>query len=71
MHIFRWIVGVVALLLSLGAGGSFALFMAFDGPLWLERTRRLRHWLWLDLLLWFNVEIWGQVGYTIYTWKTG
>ncbi|MDQ6683828.1 MAG: hypothetical protein M3Z16_01760 [Pseudomonadota bacterium] len=69
MTIFRWIVGGLFLLLALGALGSFGLYMAFDGELWLVRARRVRRWLWLVTLLWFNTEIWGQVVYTLWHWK--
>ncbi len=70
MTIFRWIVGVIAVIMAIGALVSLAINIASDSPVWLERARRFRRWLWLAALFWFNVEVWGQVGYTIYRWKS-
>jgi hypothetical protein len=66
--VFRWIVGVLAALLATGSVLSLALFLAFDLPPWLARARTLRRGLWMALLLWFNVEVWGQVVWTLVTW---
>ena len=68
MTVFRWIVGVLSVLFGAGALFSFVVFIAFEAELWLNRARHLRHWLWLVLLLWFNVEVWGRVIYTIIHW---
>ncbi len=62
MTVFRWIIGVLAALMAVGAlFGLFVLGVAFDSRLWLDRARRLRRWIWLAALLWFNVEVWGRV----------
>jgi hypothetical protein len=63
--IFRWIIGVLAALLAAGSLLSFALFIAFDIELWLKRARTLRHGVYMALLLWFNVEVWGRVLWTL------
>ena len=68
MTIFRWIIGVVSLLLVAGSALSFVLFMAFDIKVWLERARSFRRGAYLALLLWFNVEIWGRVLLVIIRW---
>ena len=68
MTIFRWIIGVLAALLATGALLSFALFIGFDIELWLRRARTLRRGLYMALLLWFNVEVWGQVLWTLIRW---
>jgi hypothetical protein len=68
MTIFRWVIGIVAGLMALGALASFLLFLGFDIRLWLERARRFRHWTGLALLFWFNAEVWGRVAYTLVTW---
>lgn len=69
MTVFRWIIGVIAALMAVGALTSLAINIAADSRLWLERARRFRRWLWLVFLLWFNVEVWGRVIYTIVHWK--
>ncbi len=69
MIVFRWIVGVLGALFAVGAVFSFALHIAFDSRIWLERARSNRHWLWLVALFWFNVEVWGRVILTIVHWK--
>ena len=68
MTVFRWLVGVVGALMALGALGSFIVFVLTDIAVWLQRTRRFRRWTWLAFLLWFNVEVWGRVVYTIVNW---
>ena len=68
MTVFRWIIGVVFGLLALGSAISLVLFLAFDIQLWLERARSLRRGACLALLLWFNVEVWGQVLWTLIRW---
>ncbi len=70
MTVFRWILGVVAALMATGALTSFAIYMGSNNDVWLGRTRRFRHWLWLVFLLWFNVEVWGRVIITIVHWKS-
>ncbi|MEO7055772.1 MAG: hypothetical protein ABI281_09910 [Caldimonas sp.] len=68
MTVFRWIIGVFAILMATGAVGSLAVNIASDSSPWLERARRFRRWLWLACLLWFNVEVWGRVIWTIFHW---
>lgn len=68
MTIFRWIIGVISALLASGALLSFVLFIAFDINVWLDRARTLRRGVYMALLLWFNVEVWGRVIYTLVTW---
>jgi hypothetical protein len=68
MTIFRWIIGVISLLLCGGAAFCFVIFIAFDIPVWLDRARALRRGAYLALLLWFNIEIWGRVIYTLVHW---
>ena len=71
MTVFRWIIGVVALLMASGAVLSLAINLASDSRVWLERARRFRRWTWLAALLWFNVEVWGRVLVTIIHWNRG
>ncbi len=68
MTVFRWIIGVLSAALAAGALLSFLLFLALDINLWLERARALRRVTWLALLMWFNVEVWGRVIWTIVKW---
>ena len=68
MTIFRWVIGVIAALLASGALISFALFIAFDIDVWLKRARTLRRGVYMALLLWFNVVVWGRVVWTLVTW---
>jgi hypothetical protein len=68
MTVFRWIVGILGALFAIGAVASFALYISFDAHVWLERARKFRRWVYLVALLWFNVEVWGRVIYTIVRW---
>ena len=70
MTVFRWIVGILAGLFALGAAFGFGLYVAFDSDLWLRRARSFRHAVWLMLLFWFNVEVWGRVGWTLVHWNS-
>jgi hypothetical protein len=71
MVVFRWIVGVLGVLFAVGATFSFVIAIANDANQSLQRARRFRHWLWLVMLLWFNVEVWGRVVYTLIHWTSG
>ena len=66
--VLRWIVGVVAALLAFGALTGLVISVAFENDVWRDRTRRLRAWLFVLALAWFNAEVWGRVVYTIATW---
>ncbi len=68
MTVFRWIIGVLSLLLAAGSVLSFGFYVGVDARLWLARARRLRHWTWLALLLWFNAEVWRSVVLLIVRW---
>ena len=68
MIVFRWIIGVLGAIFAVSAVFSFALSISSNAPIWLQRARRFRHWVWLVLLLWFNVEVWGRVAYTLIHW---
>jgi hypothetical protein len=65
MTIFRWIIGVLCALFAAGSLLSFLLFIAFDIDVWLQRSRTMRRLLYMALLLWFNVEVWGRVLWTL------
>jgi hypothetical protein len=68
MTVFRWIMGVLSVLLVGGSVLCFVLFMAFDIEVWIQRARSLRRGAYLALLFWFNVEVWGRVVYTLIHW---
>lgn len=68
MTVFRWIIGVLSALLAAGSLLSFVLFIAFDINVWLERARSMRRGTYMALLLWFNVEVWGRVIWTLIHW---
>jgi hypothetical protein len=61
MVIFRWILAVLVLLLGTGMALAFAIYVGDGNREWMKRARRLRHWAYLVLLLWVNVEIWRSV----------
>ena len=71
MKIFYWILLGIGVFLAVGTVFSFFVGMAFNAELWLQRARRLRHWLWLLLLFSFNFWVWGSVAYTLFHWKSG
>jgi hypothetical protein len=68
MVIFRWILGIVALLLGGGMTLTFVLYMAGGNDEWLAPTRKIRHWLYLVLLFWLNFEIWRRVVLILVNW---
>ena len=68
MTVFRWIIGVLSLVLVGGATLSLVLFLVFDIPVWLTRARTWRRLAYMALLFWFNTEIWGRVLWTIIHW---
>ena len=67
--ILRWTIGVVAALLILATLFGFTISIVFENDLWRRRTRRLRAWLGVVGLAWFNGEVWGRVVYTLVHWS--
>ncbi len=71
MTVFRWIIGVLGGVLAAGSVLSFVLFITLDIPVWLARARTLRRGVYTAALLWFNVEVWGRVIWTLAHWHGG
>jgi hypothetical protein len=69
MTVFRWIMGIITGGLFTGAVVSFVIFILADIEVWIERARTLRRLAFAAGLFWFNVEIWGRVIYTLWTWN--
>ena len=69
MTVLRWIAGVIAALIAMGAVASFVLYIAFDAQVWRERATRFGAWLRLIGLFWFNIEVWGRVVITLVRWN--
>ena len=67
--ILRWTIGVVAALLILATLFGFTISIVFENDVWRRRTRRLRSWLGVVALAWFNGEVWGRVVYTLVHWS--
>jgi len=68
MVVFSWIMFALSGLLGAASLGAFLLFILLDIPAWLERARSLRRALYMAVLLWFNVWIWGRIIWTIIHW---
>ena len=67
--ILRWTIGGVAALLILATLFGFTISIVFENDVWRRRTRRLRSWLGVVALAWFNGEVWGRVVYTLVHWS--
>ena len=70
MIAFRWVMGVCGALVALVALLSFVIALISARDLWYDRARRLAQYTWMIALLWFNVEVWGRVVYTLVTWNS-
>ena len=68
VKVLRWGMGSAIALVGSLSIASFAIFISTDIQLWLERSRRLRQWAFVLVMLWFNLEIWGSVVHTLLTW---
>lgn len=68
MTVFRWIMGGTSALLVLGWLVIFVIALLRDDDTLSLLARRLRQWLTMLLLAWFNLEIWGRVVWTLVTW---
>ena len=68
MTIFRWIMGVLGAVFGAASLASLLLFLVLDVDVWLERARALRRAFFVVALLWFNVEVWGRVVWTLVHW---
>ncbi|MDP9043953.1 MAG: hypothetical protein M3O01_04025 [Pseudomonadota bacterium] len=68
MVVFSWVMFGLSVLLAVSSLGAFLLFIFLDIPAWLERARSLRRGLYMALLLWFNVWVWGRVIMALIHW---
>ena len=68
MTVFRWIMGSVGVLLLVLTVIGYGVGLAFNNEIWLGRAKLFRQLLFVFALLWFNIEVWGRVAYTIVTW---
>jgi len=68
--IFRWIIGVFAALIALIAVMSLVFGLVTARDLWYDRARSFLQYTWMLALLWFNIEVWGRVAYTLFTWNS-
>ena len=69
MVVFRWIIGSAAVLVLLLTILGYVLGSAFDSYIWKNRAKMFRQFLWMLALLWFNIEVWGRVVWTMVTWN--
>jgi len=69
MTVFRWIMGVLAGFFAAGWAFTFLLYVLRDDDRLRELGTRLRRYTILIALAWFNIEIWGRVVWTIFTWN--
>ena len=70
MTIFRWIMGVFAGLSLAGWLTVLMLYVVNGDDRFKELGTRLRQFVFTVALLWFNIEIWGRVIWTIVTWNS-
>ncbi len=68
VKVLRWVMGSGIALMGGLSIASFVVFITTDIQLWLQRSRMLRQWTFVLVLLWFNAEIWGSVVHTLLTW---
>jgi hypothetical protein len=68
MVIFRWLLGIVSLLLGGSMVLTFLLYLVNGNDEWLKLSRRLRHQAYLVLLFWLNFEVWRRVVLIIVRW---
>ena len=69
MTILRWVIGVIAGGLAGGWLVTVLLYVANGDERFKELGTRLRQWVYTIALLWFNIEVWGRVIWTIVTWN--
>ncbi len=69
MTVFRWIMGLLGGFFAAGWIFSFLMYVLRDDDRLRELGTRFRHFTILIGLAWFNLEIWGRVIYTIFTWN--
>jgi hypothetical protein len=68
MGLFNWIMLGVTAVVGGAALLCLALFIALDIEIWIRRARTLRRGTYLAMLLWFNVDVWGRVVWTLVHW---
>ena len=68
MTAFRWVMGILTLVLGGGMALTFVIYIVSGVDEWIKIVRRLRHWTYLVLLFWFNFEIWRRVVLVVIHW---
>jgi threonine/homoserine/homoserine lactone efflux protein len=68
MIVFRWIMGVLGGVFAVSWVIVFALYILNGDDRFGELSTRIRRWLTIVVLFWFNIEVWGRVVWTIITW---
>jgi len=68
MIVIRWIFGIISLLAIGGMSACFVLYIVQGEDAWMKHVRRFRHWAYLALLFWVNLEIWRRVALVIIHW---
>jgi hypothetical protein len=69
MIVFRWFMGVVGGFAVLMALLSLIFGLVTARDFWYDRARRFAQYTWMLALLWFNIEVWGRVAWTLVTWN--
>jgi hypothetical protein len=68
MIVFRWVMGIVFVLMGGISLLCLGVYVATGIDLWNHRARRFRRWASAVVLFWFNVEVWGSVVTTLIHW---
>ena len=68
MTIFRWIIGVIGALFASGWLFCLMLYVLRCDYRFNQLGTKLRRFTWTILLLWFDIEVWGRVIWTLITW---
>lgn len=70
MGVVRWILGSATGLFAVGWLLFFIVGLARDDQKQQAAAAKLRQWAQLIFMIWMNLEIWGRVVYTLWTWNS-
>jgi hypothetical protein len=68
MTVFRWIMGVLGVLFASGWIFCLMLYVLRGDDRFSELGTKLRRFTFAIVLLWFDIEVWGRVIWTLITW---
>jgi len=70
MVVFRWVMAVIGGFFAIAYVVTLAIYVLNGDDRFGDLSTRLRRWATIVILLWFNLEVWGRVVWTLIHWTS-